>query len=107
MSKSSVGKNTTLHLPSKWITTAELIKSLRQTRFPRETALSIVPGSTAYRGYATSVQVAGVDVILVAKSKDDLHVAFNSITNFAPYSAGASRDTCIVSTSALELDDEL
>lgn len=87
---------------------AAMAKVVKPCKLPPETALSIKEGSLVYRAVACAIaNVAGVDVILVAKNKPALQIAFNKITNGAEYSLAKVHNVVIAQEAAVTLDDEL
>lgn len=85
----------------------QMAKVVRVTKMPPDTMLSATKGATVYRGVVTAVDVAGVHIIIMAKTKPQLQIAFNKITGGASYDLALVHDAVIASAKCVTLDDEL
>lgn len=85
----------------------EMAKVTRPSRMPSDTLVSAQKGATVYRGHVTAVEVAGVHIIIMAKTKSQLQIAYNKITNGASYDLGLVHHAVIMSAKVAKLDDEL
>ena len=82
-------------------------KAARHVKLPRESALKVEKGAAAYLGVATAINVAGEDVIILAKNSLALMTVHQRITNFADFKLGLVHKAVIMAASSVELDDEL
>jgi len=79
----------------------------RIARMPREDVVSIKEGAPGYRGVATTINVAGEDIIIMAKAGSALMIAHQMLTNFADFRVGLVHKAVLVAARDVEIDDEL
>jgi hypothetical protein len=91
-------------------------KEMRQTTMPAEIVKSIRPDSTGYAGHAMALQIAGEEVIVMARNLNSLNIVFNYIE--AHYWKGNANRMATLRTTAcpevvvcakrdVQLDEEL
>lgn len=79
----------------------------RKMKMPREEVLKVEKGATCYKGVVTAIEVAGVQVILMARNSSELMIAHQKITKFADFRLGLVHKAGIMAASSITLDDEL
>jgi hypothetical protein len=79
----------------------------RKLKMPREHVLKVDKGAACYKGVVTAIEVAGVQVILMARTGSELMVAHQKITNFADFRCGLVHKAGIMAATSITLDDEL
>ena len=92
-----------------------MAKMMRQVELPAEIGLKIKEGCITYQGRAMAVEVAGEDVIVIARSLPSLNVVFNymqaKLSASSAYVETLRSDRCpevvVVARKDITLDEEL
>jgi hypothetical protein len=79
----------------------------KKLKIPAEHVLEVTKGAPCYKGVVTAIEVAGVQVILMARTSSDLMIAHQKITNFADFRLGLVHKAGIMAARDVSLDDEL
>lgn len=82
-------------------------KMARKVKMPREDVVSITEGAPGYRGVATTISVAGEDIIIMAKNGSALMIAHQKLTNFAEFQTWLVHKAVLVAARDVKIDDEL
>lgn len=79
----------------------------KRARMPMEEVLRVKKGAPAYRGVVTAIEVAGEQVIIMAKTGSALMIAHQKITNFEDFRCGLVHKAVVMAARDVEVDDEL
>jgi hypothetical protein len=82
-------------------------KMMRQTTLPAEIVESIKPRSTGYMGRAFGIEIAGEEVIVIARTLPQLDIVFNKLNPKGTLRTSACPEIVVVAKKDVTLDDEL
>ena len=79
----------------------------RKAKIPAEKIISVRNGATCYTGIATSFTLAGEDVIIIARTLNQLNIIYNKYFPSVTLRVDFCYDVTMLARSDSTIDDEL